>query len=428
MMPAVRHSPRYGFWARLPCSDGFRKRAGAMTLVRRVLILAAAMTLALGLPSLSRAQSLTGSISGQVADAQGGMLPGADVALTDQNSKTVQRTVTNNDGVFVFASVPAGTYSVGVELAGFTAWEASDIVLLLGQRRTVTGITLKVGGVEEVISVTSRPDIAPVDSGEKSARLTAEQIQNVPMVGRSTGELLKLLPGMTPISGSTSNNPGYNGEVIGINGNGDGGKQSAVGNFSGNGPRADGLDIVIDGAHASDPGCNCATSVNPNPDMVGEFKVLQANYGAEHAKGPITIDAVSKAGGRNFHGMGYVYMRDYRLNSNEWLLNRFSTEPGPENKPKNQFTYPGFNLGGPLLIPGTNFNKDRDRVFFFTGYEFYRQRLDTGTLQSWVPTQAMREGDFSNTASYANLGNGYVSATPTNLVNGRVPANLIDAN
>jgi len=98
-----------------------------MTLGRRVLILASAAALALGLPSLSRAQSLTGSISGQVADAQGGMLPGADVTLTNQESKTVQRTVTNNDGVFVFASVPAGTYGVRVELSGFTAWEASFV-------------------------------------------------------------------------------------------------------------------------------------------------------------------------------------------------------------------------------------------------------------------------------------------------------------
>ena len=106
--------------------------------------------------------------------------------------------------------------------------------------------------------------------------------------------------------------------------------------------------------------------------------MLQANYGAEHAKGPITIDAISKAGGRDFHGIGYVYLRDYRLNSNEWLLNKTSTVPGAENKPKNQFTYPGFNIGGPLLIPGTNFNKNRDKVFFFTGYEFYRQKLDTG--------------------------------------------------
>ena len=286
-----------------------------MTLGRRVLILASAVVLALGLPSLSRAQSLTGSISGTVADAQGGMLPGADVALTNQNSKTVQRTVTNTEGVFVFASVPAGTYWVRVELAGFTAWEASDIVMLLGQRRTVTGITLKVGGVEEVISVTSRPDIAPVDSGEKSARLTSEQIQNVPMVGRSTGELLKLLPGMTPISvgQQPATTPATTAKSSASTATATAASRARVGNFSGNGTRADALDIVIDGAHASDPGCNCATSVNPNPDMVGEFKVLQSNYGAEHAKGPITIDVISKAGGRDFHGMGYIYLRDYRM-------------------------------------------------------------------------------------------------------------------
>ena len=59
--------------------------------------------------------------------------------------------------------------------------------------------------------------------------------------------------------------------------------------------------------------------------MVGEFKVLQSNFGAEHAKGPVTIDVVSKAGGRDFHGMGYYYLRDYRLNSNDWFLNSIST-------------------------------------------------------------------------------------------------------
>ncbi len=369
------------------------------------------------------AQSLFGTISGTVVDEQGGALPGASVTLTDQASQAVQHTTTNTDGVFVFAAVPAGSYAVKIELPSFNSWEATDIALRLGERRTLSGIKMHIGALKESVSVTARPEMASLESGEKSARLTSEQIQNVPMVGRSTAELLKLLPGMTPISNGTSNSPGFNGEIIGINGNGDGGKQSAVGNFSGNGTRADALDIVIDGAHASDPGCNCATSVNPNPDMVGEFKVLQANYGAEHAKGPITIDAVSKAGGQKFHGMGYVYMRDYRLNSNEWLLNRFRTD-----KPKNQFTYPGFNIGGPLLIPGTNFNKNRDRVFFFTGYEFYRQRLDTGTLQSWVPTQAMRDGDFSNTPSYASLGNFFVNTTPSNLVNGRVPATQIDPN
>ncbi len=393
-------------------------------LIRSVLMLALLLSLA---EATGGAQSLSGTISGLVADDQGGALPGADVILTDQSSRAVQRTTTNAEGVFVFAAVPAGTYTIKVELQNFNSWEATDIELRLGERRSVTGIRLKVGTLSETVSVIARPEIAPLDSGEKSARLTSEQIQNVPMVGRSTAELLKLLPGMTPTSNGTSNSPGFNGEIIGINGNGDGGKQSAVGNFSGNGTRVDALDIVIDGAHASDPGCNCATSVNPNPDMIGEFKVLQSNYAAEHAKGPITIDAISKTGGREFRGTAYLYLRDYRMNSNEWLLNRFSTAPGAENKPKNQFAYPGFNIGGPLIIPGTDFNKNRDRVFFFTGYEFYRQKLDTGTLQSWVPTAAMRQGDFSDSSAITRLGNGYVNTIPTNLVNGRVPANLINA-
>jgi hypothetical protein len=395
----------------------------------RILIRAAcAVAIVLLAGSMVGAQSLFGTISGTVVDEQGGLLPGAEVSLTDQGTGAAQRTTTNAEGVFVFAAVAAGTYSVKVELQGFNSWQATDIALRLGERRTFPGVKLRVGTLSETVSVIARPEIAPIESGEKSVRLTSEQIQNVPMVGRSTAELLKLLPGMTPTTSGTSNNPGFNGEIIGINGNGDGGKQSAIGNFSGNGTRVDALDIVIDGAHASDPGCNCATSVNPNPDMVGEFKVLQANYTAEHAKGPITIDAISKAGGREFHGMGYLYVRDYRLNSNEWLLNRFSTAPGAENKPKNQFAYPGLNIGGPLLIPGTNFNKNRDKVFFFTGYEFYRQRLDTGTLQSWVPTEAMRQGDFSDATGIGKLGNSYVNAIPNNLENGRIPANLIDAN
>ena len=156
--------------------------------------------------------------------------------------------------------------------------------------------------------------------GEKSATLTAEQIQNISIVTPQRGGAPEDPPGMAPIT--TSNGaPGFNGEVMGINGNGEGGKQSALGNYSANGTQNNALDIVIDGAHASDPGCNCATSVNPN-DTIQEFKVLQSNFGAENAKGPVTINVVSKAGGRDFRGTAYTYFRNYHLNSNEWFLNK----------------------------------------------------------------------------------------------------------
>ena len=161
--------------------------------------------------------------------------------------------------------------------------------------------------------------------------------------------------------------------------------------------------------------------------MVEEFKVLQANFGAENAKGPTTVNVVSKAGGRDFRGTAYLYARNFRWNSNEWFLNKVdNAEPGPQNKPENKFFFPGFNIGGPLLIPGTDFNKSRDKLFFFFGYEYYKQDLDTGTLRSWVPTQAMRNGDFSDAAYLAALGDGGSQPFASN--GGLVPANEIDPN
>jgi Carboxypeptidase regulatory-like domain len=383
--------------------------------------------LAMAMPAV--AQTLTGSLSGLVVDTSEGVLPGATVTLVNELSGDQRTTVTNEAGNFVFAAVQAGTYSIKVELSGFQPVETKGIVLRLGEKRNLTGIKLGVAGLSEQVAVTATTELAPVSSGEKSVSIGAEQIQNTAIVGRSAAELLKILPGMAPTGGTSSGAPGFNGEVYGINGNGEGGKQSAIGNYSSNGTGNNALDIVIDGAHGSDPGCNCATSVNPNPDMVEEFKVLQANFGAENAKGPTTINVVSKAGGREFRGTAYTYLRHYDMNANEWFLNKVDdSASGPQNQPKNKFYFPGFNIGGPLIIPGTDFNKNRDKLFFFFGYEYYKQDLDTGTLKSWVPTQAMRNGDFSDAGYLGLLGTSGVNKQPFASNGGHVPGNLIDPN
>lgn len=388
------------------------------------LVLAAALAAAVP----AHAQTLTGSLSGTVVDSSDAVLPGVTITLVNELSGDQRSTVSNDAGNFVFAAAQPGTYTIKAELSGFQTVETRGIVLRLGESRNLTALKLGVAGLTEQVAVTAVTELAPVSSGEKSATITGEQIQNIAIVGRSAAELLKILPGMAPITGSNGA-PGFNGEVIGINGNGEGGKQSALGNYSANGTQNNALDITIDGAHASDPGCNCATSVNPNPDMIEEFKVLQSNFGAENAKGPVTINVVSKAGGRDFRGTGYFYARNYRWNSNEWFLNKVDdAAAGSQNKPENKFYFPGFNIGGPLLIPGTNFNRNRDKLFFFFGYEFYKQDLDTGTLRSWVPTQAMRNGDFSDAAYLARLSGGGVSAQPFAASGGQVPGSEIDPN
>ena len=374
------------------------------------------------------AQNITGSLSGTVVDPTCAVVVGADVTLTNEASRDVRRTKSNADGYFAFAAVPPASYTVTIETAGFSKYEQKGVVLRVGDSRSLRTVPLKVAGMSEEATVTASVDFAPLNSGEKSATLTSDQILNFSTVGRSAAELLKVLPGMTPVTQGVSNRPGFTGEVIGINGNGEyqgGGNnnQSAIGNYSGNGTRTEALDITVDGAPGADPGCNCATSVNPNPEMVQEFKVLQSNFGAEHAKGPVAMTVVSKQGGREFHGTLYTYLRDYHLNSNEWFANKVG-----KDRVKNKFLYPGFNVSGPVLVPGTDFNKNRDKVFFFLGYEYFKQALDTGFVKSWVPTAAMRNGDFSQAASYLGPGTGgtYVNSVPAGFPGGIIPPSQID--
>lgn len=350
---------------------------------------------------LAHAQSLTGQMTGTVTDEKGAVIPNANIELRNENSGDVRRTVSNDEGFFTFAAVQAANYTVVVEAAGFGKYQQTGIVFNIGDKINLRDISLKPGGIgEEVTVVGSQNEIVPTDTGEKSTLISANEIQNISVVGRSAAELIKILPGFVPTTG-LNNQVANTGEVMGINGNGDAGKQSAIGNYSANGGRTDQVDIVSDGAHVSDPGCNCATPVNPNTDMVQEFKVLQSNFGAENSKGPVVLNSVSKAGGNEFHGTLYLYGRDSKLNANEWGANKLGARPDGTSvapRPKSRFLFPGGNLGGPVLIPGTGFNKNRDKLFFFTGYEYYYQKLDTGVIRSVVPTQAMRNGDFTDTA------------------------------
>ncbi len=399
-------------------------RVATFVLAGRRAVLALAVLLLL-VPG-ARAQRITGDLSGTVADASGGVVPGANVALAHEASRATRRTVTNNSGFFAFAAIPAGTYTLTVTMPGFRTHEVTGIELQAGDSRTVRKIALELAAVAEVVSVSADVALTPLNSGEKAATLTGEQIQTMPVVGTSAAEVLRVLPGMTPMTrGNATNRPSFTGEVYGINGSGEytGGwynNQSAVGNFIPNGARLNTLDLTIDGASGNDPGCNCATSVNPNTEFVQEFKVLQSNFGAEHAKGPVALSFVSKQGGRDFHGSLFGQLRDYHFNSNEWYANKVGAE-----RPKNVFVYPGFTLSGPLLVPGTSFNRGRDRAFFFLGFEYFRQRLDTGWVRSWVPTDAMRSGDFSQAASLG-LSGAYVNAVPNGFPDGIVPQEAWD--
>ncbi len=336
------------------------------------------------------AQGVFATLDGVLTDPTGAVVPNAKIVLTDTTSGSARNTVSDGAGFYNFVSVPVGSYNLSVSAAGFQDYQASNISLGGGEHRSVN-VTLPVGTASQTVSVNAENiALATTDSGERSFSLGTKELENFTQVGSNAAEYIKIVPGFG-IQNGTSNKSNYNGATIGINANGDSGSQSPLNSaYSYNGLPNDVLDIVSDGAHVSDPGCNCDTPVNPNSDFLQEFKVLTSNFAAEDQKGPILITSVTKAGGTSYHGSAFVTARNASLNANDWL-NNYSGVKAPQDK----YYYPGGTIGGPIFIPGTRFHKNNTKLFFWTGFEYYYQVLDTGLLRSTVPTASELGGDFS---------------------------------
>ncbi len=148
-----------------------------------------------------------------------------------------------------------------------------------------------------------------------------------------------------------------------------------------NGIRGSNTVITLDGSRLADFGSNNGVIVVPNNDMVSEVKVQSSNYAAEFGSAGVQVNAITKGGSSEFHGTLYDYFRDYHFQAND----RSNTITGTE-RPKSKFQYPGGNISGPILIPGTDFNKNRDKAFFFLGFEVQRQHVDHGSNLAVVPT------------------------------------------
>jgi hypothetical protein len=397
--------------------EGFMQTDRRYFVPMSILMVFALMVL---MSSLANAQNTTASLTGTVFDASGAVVPNANVSLKNESSGDLRHTVSNGDGYFTFAAIPPGHYSVIVEDKGFNSWEATNVVLNAGDKRSLSGIKLNPGAATETVTVeANNSQITPIDSGERSSLINEHIMQNVAIVGQNAAEFIKILPGMA-YTGGVMNQASYSAqdERTGT---------GVVGSFSANGQRTHALDITSDGAHIVDPGCNCGQAMNTNADMTSELKVMTSNFGADESKGPVVISAIGKSGGQQFHGEAYLYSRYHIFNANDWLNNNAgknalgqAVAPRPETK----YFYPGIQIGGPLLLPHSDFNRNRDKMFFFFAVQAYRQDVDYGVFHAVVPTQAMRTGDFSQTLGgqpYVSYLNGYaVTGVPggANYTNG----------
>ena len=319
--------------------------------------------------------STTATIRGTVQDPSGGILPGATVTAINTGTKAVQTTVTDDRGQYLFGALFSGTYDLKVELSGFKTYEQKGLALSPNDNRGID-VRLEIGQQTETVTVTSQLEVIQTETGAREGVLTAKQIDNLSVIGRSALELMRILPGVV-----TEFNQG---ESVGF---GAGGNNTQ--GYTVNGIRSSGNTVSLDGSSLIDIGSNSGVIVSLNNDMVQEVKVQSSNFAAEYGTGGMSVSGVTKSGSSKFHGSAYDYWRDYKFAAND----RSNSIAGTE-KPKSTYQYPGGNVGGPMAF-GDSYTKNRDRLFFFVAYEDQRQQVDSGSHFTRTYSQAMRNGDFS---------------------------------
>ena len=303
--------------------------------------------------------STTATIRGNIQDPSGGVLPGATITVTNTGTKAVQTVVSDDRGQYQFGALFPGTYDLRVELSGFKSYERKALALSPSDNRGID-VRLDVGQQSETITVTAQQEVIQTQTGAREGVLSAKQIDNLSVIGRSALELLRILPGVV-----TDFNQG---ESVSF-----GGGANNTQGYTVNGIRSSGNTVSLDGSSLIDIGSNSGVIVTLNNDMVQEVKVQSSNFAAEYGAGGMNVSGVTKAGTSAFHGQGYYYSRDSKFAAND-RSNSIAGTP----KPKSKYQYPGGNIGGPISF-GDSYTKNRDKLFFFAAFEVQRQQVDSGS-------------------------------------------------
>jgi Carboxypeptidase regulatory-like domain/TonB-dependent Receptor Plug Domain len=314
-----------------------------------------------------KAQDATGTIAGVIADPSGAVIQNAKVMVTNSGTKVGSATSTDANGFYQVPHLPIGSYQVTVEAPGFSRAASAPVALDINQTLRVD-LRLPLGQVSDVVTVESQETTVETASSTVGGTVNGKAIFELPLNGRNTLDLLATQPGVT------KTNP----------------DNGAQGGYSIGGGRTDSVTFLLDGGLNNDLLSN-GIVVNPNPDAVAEFRVIESTYGAEYGRnaGGI-VSIVTKSGTNSIHGTAYDYARNDFFDANDFFFNQQNI---PRAILKRQ-QY-GLTLGGPILIP--KLVNGRNKLFFFFSYQGQKQTSvvtpTQGEVQTYTPAEA--NGDFS---------------------------------
>jgi hypothetical protein len=330
-------------------------------------------TLFIGAPA---AAQNTGIISGTIIDNTGQVVPGATITLVSEATADSRTTTSAADGAFIFRAVEPGSYTLKVELPGFRTLERRNNVLNASGQLDVGSLKLDVGTLSEVVSVVAEGATIETKNSDYSGLLTATQISQIQSRGRDVVNLLRLLPGVHYEADIEALGDSFGSQIPNIGG-----------------MRKHWNQVTVDGLNGNELSGTNRMNSSINLDAIAEVKVLLNTYKAEFGhSGGANIEIVSKSGSSSYSGSAYYYGKRDAWNATPWENNRAGLA-----KPRLHVDTPGFNLGGPVRIPGLYDQKNDKKLFFFYSFEGPQVQRPGQVRLYRMPTALERQGNFSQT-------------------------------
>lgn len=347
-----------------------------------VLLLAVLFCLGFTFAPSAEAQTVTGTMSGRVTDASGGVIPNAKVLVKSEDTGFTREATSSEDGYFLFSFLPLGKYEVTVSVQNFSSVTKKGVLIELN-KNTVSNFELKPSTVQTTVEVVGETPQIETTVGELKQSLDTRTIEAIPLAGRNIISLSEQIPGFQNVQWiGSSNNP--------TNSTG------SYAAFSGTGSRN--TTFQIDGVNNDDSSEN-QNRQNVNISSIREIQVLTNAYSAEFGRAAGAVFLVqTKSGTNQFHGDAYDYIQNDIFNANGYFANRAGNNAttGLPLQPRarvrrNQY---GWTVGGPILKDKLFFFHSGERVSNYTNstisrFKFFDSEL---TARACAPGETSRPG------------------------------------
>lgn len=328
------------------------------------------------LASAGRAQTLYGSLTGNVTDSSSAPVPNVKVEMVNAATGFTREAKTDERGIFLTSDLQPGTYRVTFSAPSLQTRIQEGIVVDANNLRRLD-VSLQLGTVSQTITVDAPPPALQTDRADINNQLSAQQLTDLPLInsqGRNFQALLKVLPGFTPPveAHSDAGNP----------------QRSMV--TQSNGMPQSGNNTKLDGATISYPWLPRLVAYLPPVEAIENVNVVSNSFDAEQGMaGGAAMNVAIRSGTNQFHGAAWEFHTNSQLKARNYFYCLYSCSGDPNQPPKNLNNQFGGKIGGPIL---------KNKLFFFADWERTTRRR-TAAVGRTIPTDALRGGNFAGTGT-----------------------------